>query len=219
MGPSSTSSNGSGSGPRMSPTSEGPVSELDVALGRVPDVRAADRVDACAQWHRLAERHRVHPVVGLAAEVIRRGVEVEPVLLLGDVTVDVVVGRHPAGEEVLFERPAIAAVELGGDVGVAVLADQLAQQRAIELGRIHVRQALSAAPLPMLDQVTEQLAAPTDAALEEREAQVGKAPGYAAEEQRLGDAVACRGEVTDVIEGEVRRAVTLAIRAAACMEG
>ena len=65
-------------------------------------------------------------------------------------------------------------VELGGDIGVAVLVDQLAQQRAIELGRVHVRHALGAAPLPMLDQVTEQLAAPADAALEEREAQIGK---------------------------------------------
>src|SRR2546430_11288713 len=71
----------------------------------------------------------------------------------------------------------------------------------------------------MLDQVTEQLAAPADAALEEREAQVGEAPGHAAEEQRLGDVVAGRGEVTDVIEGEVGRAVALAIGAAAGMEG
>jgi hypothetical protein len=40
-----------------------------------------------------------------------------------------------------------------------------------------------------------------DAALEEREAQIGEAPGHAAEEQRLGDVVAGRGEVTDVVEG------------------
>ena len=71
----------------------------------------------------------------------------------------------------------------------------------------------------MLDQVAEQLAAPADAALEEREAQVGEAPGHAAEEQRLGDVVAGRGEVTDMVEGEVRRAVALAIGAAAGMEG
>src|SRR5262249_27238515 len=80
-------------------------------------------------------------------------------------------------------------------------------------------QTLGAAPLPVLDQVTEQLAAPADAALEEREAQIGEAPGHAAEEQRLGDVVAGRGEVTDVVEGEVRRAVALAIGAAAGMEG
>ena len=40
-----------------------------------------------------------------------RGVEVDPVLLLRDVAVDVVVGRHPAGEEVPLERPAVAPVE------------------------------------------------------------------------------------------------------------
>src|SRR5262249_10908815 len=90
---------------------------------------------------------------------------------------------------------------------------------AIELGRVHVLQALGATPLPMLDQVAEQLAAPADAALEKREAQIGEAPGHAAEEQRLGDVVAGRGEVADVIEGKVGRAVALAIGAAAGMEG
>src|SRR3989442_5080294 len=185
----------------------------------MPDIGAVDRVDPRAQRHRLAERHRVHPVVGLAAEVVRRGIEVDPVLLLGDVAADVVVGRHPAGEEVLLERPAVALVELGGDVGVAVLVDQLAQQPAIEPGRVHVRHALGAAPLPVLDQVAEQLAAPADAALEEREAQIGEAPGHAAEEQRLSDVVTGRGEVADVVESEVGRAVALAIGAAASMEG
>src|SRR5207245_3010291 len=121
-------------------------------------------------------------------------------------------------EELLFERPALAPVGLGGDIGVAVLVDQLTQQRAIELGRVHVRHALGAAPLPMLDQVTEELAAPADAALEEREAQIGEAPGHAAEEQRLSDVVTGRGEVADVVESEVGRAVALAIGAAASME-
>src|SRR5262249_36213162 len=147
------------------------------------------------------------------------GVEVDPVLLPGDVAMDVVVGRHAAGEEVLLERPAVAAVELGGDIRIPVLADQLAEQRAIELGRVHVLHALGPAPLPMLDQVTEQLAAPADAALEEREAQIGEAPSHAPEEERLGDVVAGRGEVTDVVEGEVGRAVALAVGAAAGMEG
>src|SRR6185503_543485 len=64
-----------------------------------------------------------------------------------------------------------------------------------------------------------QLAAPADTALEEREAQIGEAPGHATEEQRLGDIVAGIGEVTDVVEGEVGRAVALAIGAAAGMEG
>src|SRR5262249_44157994 len=127
--------------------------------------------------------------------------------------------RHPTGEEVLFEWPTIALVELGGNIGVAVLADQLAQQRAIELGRIHVRHALGAAPLPVLDQIAEQLAAPADATLEEGEAQVREAPGQPAEKQRLGDVVASVGEVADVVEREVRRAVALAVRAASGMEG
>src|SRR5262249_9939709 len=119
----------------------------------------------------------------------------------------------------LFERPAIALVELGDDISVAVLDDQLAQQRTVELGRVHVLHALGAAPLPMLDQIAEQLAAPADAAFEEGIPQIGEAPGHAAEEQRLGDVVTGVGEMTDVIEGEVRRAVAFAVGAAAGMEG
>src|SRR5215470_17482962 len=185
----------------------------------MPDVGAVDRVDPRAERHRLAERHGVHPVIGLAAEIVRRGVEVEPVLLLGDVAVDVVVGRHPAGKEVLLERPAVASVELGGDIAVPVLADQLAQQRTIELGRVHVLHAFGAAPLPVLDQVAEELAAPADATLEEREAEVREPPGHPTEEKRLGHVVAGVGEVADVVEREVGWAVAFAVGAAACMEG
>src|SRR5215475_7499214 len=71
----------------------------------------------------------------------------------------------------------------------------------------------------MLDQVAEQLAAPAHTALEERKAQIRKTPGHAAEEQRFGDVVAGIREVTDMVEGEIRRAVTLTIRATAGVEG
>jgi hypothetical protein len=40
-------------------------------------------------------------------------------------------------------------------LGVIVLRDRLAQQRTIERGRVHVRHALDAALLPMLDQGAE----------------------------------------------------------------
>src|SRR5439155_16084258 len=77
---------------------------------------------------------------------------------------------------------------------------------------------LRPAPLPVLDQIAEQLAAPADAAFEEREAQVRKASRHAAEEQGLRHAVAGRGEMTDVVEREVGRAVAFAVGAAAGME-
>ena len=71
----------------------------------------------------------------------------------------------------------------------------------------------------MLDEIAEELATPADAPLEEREAQVREPPGHAAEEQRLGHVVAGVGEVADVVEREVGRAIALAVGAAAGMEG
>jgi len=55
-------------------------------------------------------------------------------------------------------------------------------------------QCLGAAPLPMLDQIAEQLTGPADAAFEKREAQLREAPGDAAEENRLGGRVTGGGE-------------------------
>src|SRR5207302_9374198 len=71
----------------------------------------------------------------------------------------------------------------------------------------------------MLHQVGEQLAAPADPALEEAEAQIGEAPGHAAEEEPLGDRMAGGGEMADMIEGEVARVVAQAEAAAAGVEG
>src|SRR5918999_5611837 len=98
----------------------------------------------------------------------------------------VVVERHAARERILFlHGPAVAPVKLGADVGVTVLADELAQELPVELGRVHVREAFGAAPLPVLDQVAEKLAAPADAAFEEGEVEIGEAARHAAQEQRL----------------------------------
>src|SRR5262249_61611352 len=103
--------------------------------------------------------------------------------------------------------------------GVTVSLDTLGKQLAVQLRRIHVLQTLGAAPLTMLHQVAEELAAPAHAALEKCETQIGEAPRHAAQEQRLRHGVAARGEMADVIEAEVRRAVALAVAAAAGMEG
>src|SRR5438046_10102917 len=71
----------------------------------------------------------------------------------------------------------------------------------------------------MLDQIGKKLAAPADAALQKAKAQIGEAPGDAAEEEALGDGVAGRGEMADMVEGEVRRVVAQPETAAAGMEG
>jgi len=68
--------------------------------GRCPSCRSP------GSWRRtgeLAERHRIHPVVGLAAEEVRRHEQIDPVLFLGNVAGGVIVERRDAaGQTILF---------------------------------------------------------------------------------------------------------------------
>src|SRR5204863_583087 len=118
----------------------------------------------------------------------------------------------------LLAGPAVAAVKLGGHVVITVLVDQASEKLAVELLGIHVGDALGAAPLPMLDQVGEELAAPAHPAFQEGEVEVGEAPRHAAQEQPLGDGMAGGGEVADMIESEIARRVAQAKAAAASVE-
>ena len=70
---------------------------------------------------------------------------------------------------------------------------------------MHALQCLGAAPLPMLDQIAEELAGPADAAFEKGETQFRETPGDAAEENRLGGRMADRGEMADVVICEIDR--------------
>src|SRR5437667_8453994 len=69
----------------------------------MPDIRAEDRVELRPERVVAAESGGVHPVVGLAAEIVGFGVEVDPVLLAGDLAgreiVDVI---NAAGQIGLF---------------------------------------------------------------------------------------------------------------------
>src|SRR5262249_11841514 len=132
-------------------------------------------------------------------------IELKPVLLAGDLAGGVVVVyRNPAIELVVLRIwPAIAATQFGGNVLVAVFVDQLRQQRTVEVFRVHVFEPGLAAPLPMLDQIGEQLTRPAGATFEEAKAQIGETPRHAAEKQGLGYRMPGGGEVTDVVEGEV----------------
>src|SRR5208283_103912 len=78
------------------------------------DIGAEDRIDPGAERVDVAECHGIHPVVGLAAEIERPGIEVDPVLLAGDFARGVVVVlRDPAVELVVPRvRPAVAAAQL-----------------------------------------------------------------------------------------------------------
>src|SRR5689334_25406407 len=71
----------------------------------------------------------------------------------------------------------------------------------------------------MLDQIAEQLSGPADAAFEEGEAQLGEAPGDAAEEDRLRNRMAGCGEMADMVVDEIRRRVPQALAAGRAMEG
>src|SRR5205823_6275744 len=128
-------------------------------------------------------------------------IERDPLLIASDLAgcVIVVLGDPAVELVVLRVWPAVAALEFGGDVLIAVFVDQLCKQRAVELLRIHVFETGLAAPLPMLDQIGEELAAPADAALEETEIDIGKAPGDAAEEQALGHGMPGGRKVADVV--------------------
>jgi hypothetical protein len=99
----------------------GDVAVLDQLIGlrqrvahvddvEMPDIRAIDRVEPRAERVALAERGRVHPVVGLAAEIIGFRVEIDPVFLAGDLA---------RGEIVEFGAPAGQVLRLGAGIAVA----------------------------------------------------------------------------------------------------
>ena len=71
--------------------------------------------------------------------------------------------------------------------------------RAIERGRVVVRDRVAAPLREVTEDVGVERAAPGDAAFEEGKAQLGEAPGYAAEEERARDGLVAGGEVADVV--------------------
>src|SRR5271169_1737098 len=90
-----------------------------------------------------------------------------------------------------------------GDVVIAVFLDQAHQLGAVELVRVHALQCLGAAPLPMLDQIAEELAGPADAAFEESKAQFREPPGDAAQKDRFRGRMSGRSEMADVAVAEI----------------
>src|SRR5208282_5632424 len=84
---------------------------------------------------------------------------------------------------------------------------------------MHALQRLGATPLPVLDQVAEQLRSPADAALEKRKPQFREAPGDAPQENRLGGGMAGSGEMADMIVGEIGRRQPQALVTTGTVEG
>src|SRR5215469_434250 len=146
------------------------------------DIRAEDRVDPGTERIDLAKGYCIHSVVRLAAEIEGPGIEVDPVLFTDDLARGVIVVHLDPAVELVIRgvRPAVSALKFGGDFPIAVFADKLCQQRTVKLFRVHVFEPCLAAPLPMLDQIGEELACPAGAAFEEAKTQVGKATRHAA---------------------------------------
>src|SRR5439155_13486517 len=156
----------------------------------------------------------------LAAEVEARYEEVADVALAADLAAEVVVevleatGQLRVG--VAFE-PLAPAHGLHHRVATVLLRVP-EQRREVELVRVRRLDRLPVALLPVADEVRVEHARPADAALEEGEVQVREPARHAAEEEGLRDRVAGRGEVTDVVEAEVRRRVAEQDRARAVVK-
>src|SRR5712664_4365312 len=186
----------------------------------MPDVRAVDRVQLRAERIVPTECPGIGPVVGLAPEVERPGIQIDPVFLAGDLAGgEIVEIVDPAGQARVVVGPAIPRLQRRHQVRITVLLSQAHQQGTIELSRIHMLQRLAIAPFPVLGQVAEQLAGPAHAAFEEGESKVREAPGHPTQEDRLGDRVAGGREMPDVVVDEVGWRQPQALIAARAVEG
>src|SRR5579885_32655 len=82
------------------------VAEVDHV--EMADIRAEDRIELGAERVAATERGGVHAVVGLAAEIERLGVQLDPVLLAGDLAGGEIVELVAvAGQMRLARRPAV----------------------------------------------------------------------------------------------------------------
>src|SRR5215469_7583923 len=105
----------------------------------------------------------------------------------------------------------LGAKPLRGEALGAVLAEEPFEQIDVELGRIEIaRHRFGIALFPMLDDVVQEVDRPSDAAFEEGEAQIGEAPGDAAEDQRAAEELRTRGEIAQMIVDIVRRRAAIA---------
>ena len=187
----------------------------------MPDIRAEDRVELGAERVALAERGRVHPVVGLAAEIERLGVEVEPVLLPGDLARREIVELGAVAGQILrvgVGQPS-RALSAVGDIVVAVLLDQLISSlRSSFSGFMR-----SSAGAPRRSQCSIRSpnswqAQPTPPSRKAKRSS-GKRRVTPPRKMRLGDGVAGGGEMADMVVDEVRRRVAQPLAAGARMEG
>ncbi len=121
------------------------------------------------------------------------------------------VGRREVVDGTGHPRAGLAGEGPRLELGEArvVLDEHLHEQVLVEVLGVECGERLAAALLPVADQAHVGLHADGHAALEQRDPQVGEPLGDAAEEQRLRQRVARRGEVADLVEVEVgdRRAV------------
>src|SRR5262249_38061584 len=176
-----------------------------VHIRHVPmtDIRTEHPAEARAEGIRPGVECRSrNRVVSLAPKVEMRHEQVADVLLALDTAalefVDcLAILADP--EEV----DSIARVAVFGHSSFEAL-EQAAEHFAVQVGGIVVLDRGAVALFPMADQIAVQASSPTDAALQEREFQLRKAPRDAAQEQRLAYRLARRAEMADMIVHVIR---------------
>src|SRR5579871_6488025 len=144
-----------------------------------------------------------HGVVGFASKIEIRYEPPADVLLIFDRAG----GKFVQRRRILHTGAELRRLASDGRLAeqlAAVAAVQLAQLLAVDGARIVPHHLAEIALAPMSDQVAQQRARPSDAALEKEEFHFGKAPRYPAHEQRLGGRFACRREMPDMVVHETR---------------
>ena len=167
---------------------------------KVADVRAEDRVEFRPERVHLAvERPGVDRVIRLATKIEIRHEQVPNVLGALNLTPGKVVELLGfVGQQPLADGRAQLA-DLVHHPGGAVAPDQVNEEFMVQVGRIDRFQRSGVALAPVADQIAVQAARPANPALQKRETQPGKAPGYAVHEDGLAHGLAGGGKVADVV--------------------
>ena len=179
----------------MSGTSQWPMSEANIAFE--PDA---------VREHRAVERQRVQRVVGLAAEVELAGEDVDDLVGIGDPRLGEVVDpvARSAGSPQRL-RALLDAILVATRAGRR--RTRRGARRAIDVearGVEHLHR-VGVALLVVAEQVGVELRRPGHATFQEREVQLGEAPGHPAHHQRAARRLLGGGEVAQVVVDVVLR--------------
>src|SRR5262249_53691725 len=152
-----------------------------------------------------AGRPRVERIVGFAAEVEIAGEEIPNLFGTLDVTrrevIQLLRGRRSWSVKSL-ELHIVGGVAIR-ELFAAITLDQIAEQGAVQVGRVDFLKRGAVAFFPVSDQVAVQRAGPGDTALEKRELKLGKSAGYPGQKNRFAERFERGSEMAYVVVGEI----------------